>query len=418
MVFSRIKRLFRNEDEDRDLLALDNKDWKRGFVTLFEAKQDMSQLGIIKSINQELILLKSKADDLLNAEPNDKNIDIKTLEKIEDSRATYVTAVKNLADKSFINEEKAVLHIKETYQNFVKNAQEFSSASGKVYYLLKDLFPEPMASIAETFKGVADSHKALYATIKTGAGKDFEDMKEKTKQYYNDTLEKNKLHKEIDEARADIEFSEQKLFNLERRKESLMKLPDFARFKEDYEKKQKIDERIKSQKEELVTTIKHEEDLLLKLEGTYLYKKTIQKYLDDPVSMLNWDEKIEIAGIFTDLKNALAEKKIDVDSKRKQKILSTIERIEKNNFFQNWIVEYKNLLLERKSLEDSLSKAPVMVNLSDNDYQVAHVNDMISKKKSFLSFAEERLKVLNLEERKQKLEQDLNTFSGKKIILT
>lgn len=416
-MINRIKKFFSKESKDENLLAVSVKDWSLEYKKLLEKHSGDLQSAVIQKINLRCVDLKESADKLLKAQLKNDSINNRLSDMIDDTRINYVSAVKMLADNAAIK-TGGVMDVALVCSSFMNKLNSFSGTSNKAYFSLKDIFYAEVSTISENIKSLNSFYKELEEATKKGVGKEFEELKALTRSYYSDlALEKN-LNQEIATCSLEIEDAKKQLFEINKRKDAIKLSNWFKQIKEPYEARENVESDLNKLNEEISGTIMNLADVLKQLNTNKDNKKLIEKYIKDPVSSLLWDESLEILAVLEELKNALKDKVIDVDAKTRQKLAGSIEKMQKKEFFAQWINEHKKLHQSKRALDDTIGKNSIMSDLFEVDYQITHMQEKIGKRRKTIALNEEKMKELNLLTRKEDIESALTKFAGKRILLT
>lgn len=403
-----------NKENKESIMAVSRDDWEDSYKKLLDDIGDTTQTGFLKRINEKTLILKDLSCDLQN-ENIAKETDARMQKILEEDRQVYINVLLDFSEKSLIKMDKNLLYFNDLFKHFMNELKNFTQNIEKVYPQLKEAYPENIQKITNTIKDIHSDYKELEGLLKKGVLKDFEKLKEETKNYYSKIDEESVIRQTCDIARLDVLDNEKKLKIAENKKESIKLLREYREIKDNYEEKERIEEKIRKNKEELSELIYSLHDILEDYKKRPDANKVlVQKYLDDPSSALIYDTSFEINKVLGDLKFDVNTK--DTHSKkRQQKIAIAVDKILKKSYLSGWLNIFGGLQKSKKIVEDKIKNNKIMMDLQELDYQIDHLKSRISKKNAVVNSCNEKINELEIDSLREEIESKLKKVFGKRI---
>ncbi|MBR9691024.1 hypothetical protein GOV08_05055 [Candidatus Woesearchaeota archaeon] len=412
-----LKRLFkkRKKEEGPEIISAD--DWIREYEEVHEKHVNEMLEDLSHDINRNAQRLNEKSRLLLNAKPEDKDINQRVLNLIENNLIKYVRKVKVLALDALIQEklkpEKAAMIAKQFSHTLV----EFYSTTNKTYFFLKDYYYPDIREIIRFVRSIERDYKKLPESAETEKRKKFETLREEIKKYKTKIILEKRKKEDIDFAKKDLVEIEEKLNSVMNKKEILLRSEDYSRHKNIYEQKERLASRLLRKKEELIGLINTIKKLLMIYRKQDVHEKLINKYLADPINSAMSDFSFSFEGAIKGLDKSLRSGKVAVDKRKANQIKIAMSKMLQKGFLDRWTSEYRNIEHMKQDIERQLNKNKTMMDILELDYKIGHANDKVGNRNEIIKEAEEQISILNTAETKKALEADLKEFAGKMVKL-
>ena len=292
------------------------------------------------------------------------------------------------------------------------------------------------------FEQVLNESKAVFEDFKSvfNATKNFSDMVSKKKELLNpindaedelDSLKKNIEYiqnnkKEIDEHNKRMMELKKRLESEEENLRKLEESDEWNEFNRLIERKKELDSNISEVRVKISQNFSKIEKPLKKFQ--YLVKvekegvddkKMLNKYLDSPVDALIETENFSfINSTLERVKSNISSDKIDL--KDKDKALSDIDWMVKNNIFEELVTKHNSMIEEMKKLEESIKeqdvnrlKSEIESRIEQSNKEIQEITTEIERNKRQI----EKLEV-SVQEKKTSLEKSLVELIGSKATIT
>ncbi|MBW3023066.1 hypothetical protein KY308_03100 [Candidatus Woesearchaeota archaeon] len=309
---------------------------------------------------------------------NDK-IPVKEKHFMEGNRAAYVKVLnmflKELNEPEDISEEE----IKAFLEEYESASKDFRKASARPGHITNNFFAKELSKIASDLHVIEESVKNLEELMK----------REDVQNIFNSRKCMKQLIKEIDkreELLSDIEAEEKSYEDIKTEKayyehKILNKKKDqtYVQLGELKERIKSVDSESKILTAEFINSFLQIEKALKKFpKGNDDTEKLICSYLENPVQAVLNDPDLKIMKVLGEVNIALKNGNIEMDDKKKDKIIEKIEAID-SKMFTSFIIKYNDLQLKKSEAERILKQNTSQRDIDDLQYRLDHT---ITKQKS------------------------------------
>jgi myosin heavy subunit len=306
--------------------------------------------------------------------------------------------------------------IEDTLKNYDRQVQNYASSTLRPYRILQEFFRDNMDGIAAKLKEIDN----LFSDLKTELQKyeDIDNIKKGLEEAKIERIKKDDLSK-------DIKVLDQKLKKAQEDIEELRDIDQKLVESEEYKKLNQIkkeEENVCREKEQIQNSI-HSDFALLqrplrKYERIALsHNKLVQSYVEDPMKALLSDSKLKIIEVLENLYRNVAEEKIMLKDKKKEKTLKQIKKMSKE-YLKELVDKYRVLQTKQQRLHDQiLSDATCeKINRIKKDIEAKDIE--LSRVKQELETKKEKLDKIDIAAKLSIIKEKMEDLIDKKIEIT
>ena len=143
----------------------------------------------------------------------------------------------------------------------------------------------------------------------------------------------------------------------------------------------------------------------------------INTYLDNPVGAVLADTDLRIANIVEKVKEAIASNHIDLEEKKREKILERIQSLDRD-FFIHFVIAHNDMLLKIEEVKRVLKKNTSKTEQADLQYKMDHVTTKQQHTSSQIGKCTMIIEKMSIAEEAKKIEELARTCGQEvKVVL-
>jgi len=241
--------------------------------------------------------------------------------------------------------------------------------------------------------------------------------------------EKGDINSKIENNKTQIENIEGKLKSEQEKLEQLKNSPEAEKLRDLSEEMEKIEISKKEVADKFRNTIA-EVDKPLKRFFSYATaghypmnmeeKSVLELYLENPLAASKKDVKGEqLKKLLVQVRTLLEDGKLLVKDKQREKAFSSIEKLQKYNFYDNIFWELNNLEVKENEIRKTLSESSLHGKMKDKEQEISEFKNMIDENLKLLTKKEKEAENTEqeIDENKNKLAEFASKISGIKITI-
>lgn len=416
-----LKKIFQNE-EDNDArksiqLRMQNLDeWvvEKSKPLMEDTQRHIEE--ILMKVNDELELARLNLEALENAKLQNPNIPFKAKQYMEGNRKAYIRAVNSFLGHLEIN-NKDYFYLLGFCKLFDEMINGLNKGTIRSYTILQEFFANETNKIVQNLKkfdmiftelkSVLNSEKVVAAN---GLRNQIEELEHKIKQKISIMMDfKNKE-------------AELKLANTQ--KDDVMKKIGEFSISDEHNNFLKLSEEKKAQAAAFYI---HESQILQSLSVlerplrkyshvAFEYEEAVLDYLKHPIETLIKDKDWRILEILKNLERLLAENKLQIDEKKKEKSLEETKKLSKD-FLEQFLGMHFSFKTKIEDLDRKIKDTRVQEKFKNFNDQLEEINILIEKgNEEYLKLKNEVAKSENvIEILKNALESSIRKIFGEEV---
>lgn len=378
-----LKRIFQNEDkqEARQIteISLQNlEEWlnEKSKPLMEEANQQIE--ATLMKVNEEAQRARVNIEVLENAKLQNPNIPFKAKQYMEGNRKAYIRAINSFLGHMEIN-NKDYFYLLDFCKFFDELMNDLNKGTFRSYTILQEFFANETNKIVQNLKNFGILFKELGSVLNSekmaavnNVMENSKSLKTKTKQKINLDIdfkgmeaeiklandEKNEIMKEIEE------FNKSDIHN------SFLKLNE--------EKKNKAAAFYNDESQILQSFSVLERALRKYSHIAFEHEELVLEYLKQPISTIANDKNLMILEVLRNLGKLLAENKLQIDDKKREKSLEEIRKLNRE-FIGQFLEKYFSFRAEMENLDNKIKASRVQEKLKDFNKRLEEVNLRIEK---------------------------------------
>lgn len=374
---------------------------------------------LIDDIKEKMDRLKEAVDTLDKAEAEDDKVMGKVKNVVRGHKENYIRNIRNnllsvdVPDKVF--DEGSYEGILNFYESLKEGIDVLGKTSGKSHYTTQHLFSEHVNGIVNIIKEVDEDCRLLGDYIENLKISDIKNVYEHYESLNDLDLQTKSLEKEISELKEQLAEFEGKRDDSVLRKENITKSQGYGELKGLQKKLKDAEDGIMRSKREIVELFSPISSVLNKYSRiAFDNHKLIEGYCDNPVTMLLSDKQLEIYDVLSKMKHDIEMSNLDVNEKKKDKIIEKIDNINKEKLSKivgqyTVYVNIKNECIEKLSKSSLISERRKLD--KDIDLFIKKIEDV----KDSIKALEDKVSQIDIQKACEKLSESVEQVFKKKI---
>lgn len=406
------------EPEKEEVLVSGASSWfdKKISNRLGNVNEELKQL--FSNIEKEKLLFNKNLQQLKDAKLKNPNIPIRVVHAMQGNRDAYMKKA-FLFSNSINIPELDYTKISAFCSNFSNLLEDFSQSSAKSYYILKEFLSNEVSLVAKNIKSLDDSIKKikdLFENEKDGilftqGLKD--DIKKLEKMIRIKQQIKDQIEMEKERKISTVSF----IKKLETKINTLKQSRDFSEFDSMNEELSETNKEIKKLESEITNLFAPLEKAMRKYAKIAVDdEKLIVDYHNAAISSLIQDEELKIINILDNIERNIGNGEIELEEKKKKKVLSIIEKINKDLLVE-LKTRYKNLEERKKTLQEQINRNTVSREIADLNYKIEHTQQQLSVVEDRIEEFDKKHEKVDIEGMKKELEEKLGIATSTSVIL-
>ncbi len=406
-----LKRLFKREEKPAGKSSINSSELAEWFEnkTLDIMKDVAHDIGQeFSEIRDAIEQTKNAVKELENAKLMNEGITLKEKQFMEGNRLAYMKKVNDflsriLPAKMSLNETKSYI------ENYRKEAIEFAKGSFRAFQITANFFGDQAADIAKCIKEIDSSVKKVSDLLNQEKMTVINETKTKIKELNGLIQKREELISSIEEEENNYEELKVAKADYELKIIRLKKNSAYLELQELNEKLKNFEDELKILKSQFLDTFM-QVDKALKKVSKLGDEGLIAKYLEDPVSALLSDSELKILEILKRTKEALETNQLEIEEKKKEKMVVRINEITKE-YLVDFVIKHNDLELKKSDMNRLIKQNSSMNDLSELHYKLDHTKDKQAKTTEKIKKLNQQLEKLELEETKDKIEKNLKNLN-------
>ena len=381
-----LKNLFKKPEkvEEIEEIHIDKiKDWlnKQTSEIIEDIDKDINDL--FSQLKEDVKEVKMHLEGLKKAGLRNDKIALRVKQIMEGNRVTYINRIHQFLDNIDL-ENKGFFSGKRFYKDFKEKILDLNKQTIKSFYVMQEFLAEESGRVAKALKKMDDRVKEMKELIEKSPIYNLDEIHASLKEF----KEKQKALKDIDEQiekkRKELEDFRLSREKVEKKITMLKKSKGYAGYKQSSMERDGLIKDIKKLEDELCSDFSALERPLKKYSRLAMNEKLVKKYATSPILALLSDKDMEIIDILRKLKEHIAESKVELKDKQKEKAIQTVEKLTKRHI-EGFLNRHGSLKSKKKNLDTN-----ILTNNVNQDY-----NDLIYKHEHFLKKCKQTIEYIN-----------------------
>lgn len=368
-----------------------------------QARQLFSEIEEAKSEVRKNISI------LENAKLMNENISIKEKHFMEGNRATYIKVINLFLEDVTEPEQISVSEIENFIKNYEDASKTFIKASFRASQIINNFFGAELSKIKENLKRIDENVKNLAELLKNENIQNIYNAEKNIKKLLGEIEKREQLLGEIEKEEINYENIKNEKAEFERKIIAIKKRPSFVKMNELKEKLKEIEDETKIMTADFVNNFLQIEKALKKFpKSNEQTEKLITHYLEDPVSAVLNDYDLIIVDIIYKVNEMLKNNEIEIEEKKKEKIMQKIASINKMTF-TNFIIRYNDLQLKKSEITRLLKQNDSQRELDDLQYRLNHFEEKQKRSMEKIRKLDSQIEAIKIEETKEEIEKAMES---------
>lgn len=411
-----LNKLFKKKPQEINIPAIELKEWLDNFSKeKFERLNENIQDNLAK-FEEQASKTRELLSELDNAELLNKKISQRELHLMNGNRSTYIKKVTGFLDSLDIkgSSDKNHKEIIEFCEEFEDKLDELNNSSRRSYYILKEFFESEMVKIAYSIKTLESTLVKIKELLNSKEIKEINSLYSKIHNLNEDIIKNETINNELSELKNQLNQTKEKKAITQDKLNGLKLSKEFKDFNDLKQQHESIILKIKEHESEIKTIFLNIDRALRKYKRSSLHEKLIDKYMENASAALLIDKDLEIINVLEKLKDSV--EKEHVELKNKEKTVKNLNKIT-SEFLINKRDEINRINELKKDLNSKIEKISVSMDFKEAEYQLEHFENKISNFENEIDSAVKKQNSLNIELKKEQLQNQLYNITETKIII-
>ncbi|MBN2423172.1 hypothetical protein JXB41_08165 [Candidatus Woesearchaeota archaeon] len=408
--------MFKKKPQEINIPAIELKEWLDNFSKeKFERLNENIQDNLAK-FEEQASKTRELLSELDNAELLNKKISQRELHLMNGNRSTYIKKVTGFLDSLDIkgSSDKNHKEIIEFCEEFEDKLDELNNSSRRSYYILKEFFESEMVKIAYSIKTLESTLVKIKELLNSKEIKEINSLYSKIHNLNEDIIKNETINNELSELKNQLNQTKEKKAITQDKLNGLKLSKEFKDFNDLKQQHESIILKIKEHESEIKTIFLNIDRALRKYKRSSLHEKLIDKYMENASAALLIDKDLEIINVLEKLKDSV--EKEHVELKNKEKTVKNLNKIT-SEFLINKRDEINRINELKKDLNSKIEKISVSMDFKEAEYQLEHFENKISNFENEIDSAVKKQNSLNIELKKEQLQNQLYNITETKIII-
>ena len=312
---------------------------------------------VLEQLKEKVKEIENNIEKLKNAELPNPNISNKERHFMEGNREAYMKAVRNFLGGVLLVNDLRMLH--KYYDEFDEKLNSFAKSTGRSYYILQEFLSAESRTVAENINDISKLVNRLKEIISKGNIGLLDAIRKSIDELKNQNMRKKSLLEMLNDKENIKESTEKKLRLLEENIRELEKSDEKKKLAELFDNKKKIIGEKKEHERKFLSDFSFLRKPISKYTRITLGDADLlYKYSDKPIEAVSNDKGVKIAEVLENMKDSIRNNQISLDEKKKEKILSILNRMDKD-YFDDYLLNKERLIerLDNTEQEIKVNKA-------------------------------------------------------------
>ena len=370
------------------------------FLNDFEAEVSV----LFREINDYKQEIRSLLNELKEAELKNKNIPPKEKHFMEGNRLSYIKSVNDFISKLEEPDEISSENVREFLRSYEELSNSFKKASFRPGQITSQFFGDLLKRINENLKKINTNQEKMEGVMKSDNVKLLSSMRKKIALLEKEIERNEKLISDIEEAEKNYEALKEERAVFEERIRKIENNSVFLDLNEMKSKLKSKEEELKMLDASFIDSFLQIEKALKKFSNISEDEQFINKYIEDPVNAAINDSQLRIADILLKTGQSLQSGALEIDDKKKDKLLEKLAALDKQTF-TNFIVTHNDLTLQISNLNRKINQNNSQRDLDDTKYKLEHVQQKQENAGDNIKKLNKQAEELEIEELKKEVEE-------------
>lgn len=349
-------------------------------------------------------------EKLRNAELKNENVHPKERSLMEGNRLSYIKTVENfigsIEEPEDISDETAKLYL----ALYIEKSEDFKKNAFRPGQITMHFFGDIMKEINEQLGSIDKNTKDLLALMKSDNIKLLSETKNRIAVLQREIEKNDKFMKELEQSEIDYEELKQERAIFEQRVNAIKKNGTFTQLGELSSLLRRTEEELKIIDAEFIDSFLQIEKALKRLPKDN-NDAFINRYLDDPVSAILSDPELRIMEILNMTGDALKNGVIEIEDKRKDKLIEKIGTLNKEKFTR-FIISHNDLTLKINEVRRRIKQNNSQRDLDDIKYRLEHVQKKQENAGESIKRLNQQIENSKIVELKESIEKAFETLNA------
>lgn len=366
-----------------------------------------SELEILreKIVAEKYNLLK-KIENLEEAEIINTTIPEKIKHIAHGNREVYSEKLKSFLNK--LNPPSEPSKVLQFYDSFDKSFEDLRRSTIKSHNIMQEIFIKETSPITKGMQSLDFLTKEAKRILESSNIQNINKLKEEFENLKQKIKQKEKLENDIKLENIEREEKNKKVNDKEGVIKNLENSKEYQEFLDDVANKTLLEQEINSTREQILRPFYSIEAALKKYANLNKDDKLVKRYLGNPLKALMEDEELSILIINSEIRRLIAEEKIELKDKKKDKILDEINKLTED-YIKKFLSRYNKLTRKMEEAKTKIEKSRISKQIWNIKEEVKQDKEHFDKENKIEKMIKE-LSEINLEELKTNLERNFNVF--------
>ena len=404
------KRLFGKKQKDSKEFKLDElEDWIKDNSPIFKNFKD-----IFNKIDIETKEANIKLDNLENINfPKDADEYIK--KRVKDNIEAYSRQIRLFLNKINIDITLNFQSINEFCNNLEQDLEKLNKGTSKSFYIIQLLFNNDVSKVASSIKKISDLNRELIEIPNRDDSLIWEGVLLKINKLRTGYIFNERLQKELNEKEKLLEQNHSELEELNKKRSELEISEEYTKLISMRGERDELEKEMYELKNEVINLFGPLDKALKKFIKTG-ENEILEEYADSPLTLFK-DYDLIIIDELKKIEKAILDNKIDLDEKKREKVLKIIQEI--NHEKLRGYVDKENDIEDKiKQFEKDIFANPILKEEINMEYKLKSLKLKSIRFDEELSLLKKRSEKVDVDSLKSEIEENLvNVFNFKiKII--
>ncbi len=413
-----LKKLLSRPQKQEEILEIDIdkiEEWLDLHTDNTVEEVDKQVNAIYADIEANIKEAKESISELETAKLRNEDIPVRVKQIMDGNREAYILKVNQFLESLDIS-NKGFFSGKSFCKEFDEKLNELTKQTMKSFFVMKEFMADEVSKVASSLKQLYDNVKEMRSIIQASPIYNVDEVrsalhafKEKQKAISDIASQIKEKRKELEEHNASREKVEKILVNMK-------KSDAYHDYKKLIDQRDRLLESIKDVEDELSADFSVLSKPLKKYARIAVNEKLIEKYANSPVLAVLDDQKLEIIDIIEKLKAHIAEDKVELKDRTKDKAMQVIEKLNKP-YLGSILAKHKSFKASKKEIDTKVLSNNVHQNYNDMLYKHEHFMNRCRHTIEEINNLEKSHAKMNSNEVKKMLEEKCSLMVSKKVVI-
>lgn len=413
-----LKKLLNKPQKQEEILEIDIdkiEEWLNIHTDNALEEVDKQINAIYANIEEDIKSGKERLSQLESAKLRNEDIPLRAKQIMEGNRNAYIQAVTQFLE-SLDTGNKGFFSGKSFCKEFDEKINELNKQTMKSFFVMKEFMADEVSKVASSLKQLDDYVKDMKEIIRASPVYNVDEVRSALHAFKEKQKAISDIDSQIKEKRKELEEHNSARGKVEKIIVNIKKSDEYHEYKKLIDQRDRIVESVKEIEDELSADFSVLSKPLKKYARVAVNEKLVERYASSPILAILEDQKLEIAGTLDELKAHIADEKVELKDKQKDKAMQIIGKLSRQ-YLESAQAKHKSLKASKKEIDTKVLSNPVHQNYNDMLYKQEHylnrcrhtIEDINSLEKSHVK--------LNTDEVKKMLEEKCSIMASKKVVI-